>query len=155
LHARAEVGARGLHQQMEMTSHNDITQQLPAMADDRLFEPINQPTSVRIIADDFLPGIARRHHVINRAPKFKPKSLWDVGRLDAPSPPVLATPTDPEVDRCLELRWAPRWARFVSSDRRAQKDSDFEVTRAGTGALEDEPQLGSNPVAPTVAVALN
>jgi len=27
-------------------------------------------------------------------------------------PPVLAAPPDPEVDRCLELRWAPRRARF-------------------------------------------
>ena len=80
MHARAEVGVRGLHQQMEMISHNDITQQLPSMADDRLFEPINQPASVRIIADDFLPGIAPRHHVINGALKFNAKSSWHVGR---------------------------------------------------------------------------
>jgi hypothetical protein len=39
-------------------------------------------------------------------------------------------------------------ARVGVSDRRAQKDSDFKVTRAGTGALEDVPQLCSNPVAP-------
>src|SRR5262245_31239497 len=36
----------------------------------------------------------------------------------------------------------------VSSDRRAQKDSQFEVTGAGNVAPEDVRQLGSNPVVP-------
>jgi hypothetical protein len=36
------------------------------------------------------------------------------------------------------------------SDRRAQKDSQFEVTGAGTVEPEELRQLGSNPVAPTL-----
>jgi hypothetical protein len=35
------------------------------MSDDRLFEPINQPASVRIIADHLLPGFAPRYNVID------------------------------------------------------------------------------------------
>jgi hypothetical protein len=31
------------------------------VADGRLLETVDQPTSVRIIADDLLPGIAPRH----------------------------------------------------------------------------------------------
>ncbi len=42
-----------------MISHHDVTQQLPAMADDGVLEPVKQPASVRIVADDFLPGVAR------------------------------------------------------------------------------------------------
>jgi hypothetical protein len=38
----------------------------------------------------------------------------------------------------------------VSSDRRAQKDSQFEVTSAGTVSPGDVRQLGSNPVVPTL-----
>ena len=37
----------------------------------------------------------------------------------------------------------------VSSDRSAQKDSQFEGTGARTVASEDVRQLGSNPVVPT------
>jgi len=40
-----------------------------------------------------------------------------VGLSDGP--PVLEAPPNPEVDRCLELRWAPRRARVGVSDRRA------------------------------------
>jgi hypothetical protein len=34
-------------------------QQLPAMADNDVLEPVNHPASVRIIADELLPVIAR------------------------------------------------------------------------------------------------
>ena len=38
LHAHAQVGTGCLHQQMEVISHHDVTNQLPAIADDRLLE---------------------------------------------------------------------------------------------------------------------
>ncbi len=71
-----------------MISHHDVTQQLPALADDGVLEPVKQPASVCIIADDLLPGVAQRHHVINGALEFDPKSSWHVGRLDARRPVV-------------------------------------------------------------------
>ena len=81
LHSRAEVRPRRLHDQMEMISHNDVTQQFPPMADDSLLEPVNESTAVRIITHDFLAGIASRHHVINRALEFNPQSSWHFPRL--------------------------------------------------------------------------
>ena len=68
-----------------MIAHDDVTEQLPALADDGLFEPVNQPASVRIIADDLLPGIAPRHHVIDGPLKFDSQSSWHVERLDVRS----------------------------------------------------------------------
>ena len=68
---------------MEVIAHHDVTQQLPVATADRLFEHLDQPASVRIIADDFLPRIAPRHHVINGAFLFDPKSSWHVTSLDA------------------------------------------------------------------------
>jgi len=44
---------------MEVVSHDDVTEQLPAVADDRLLEVVEQPTPVRIIAEDFLPRLPR------------------------------------------------------------------------------------------------
>ena len=49
------------------------------MANDCVLEAVDQPASIRIIADDFLPGIAPRHHVIISALKFGPWSPWDAG----------------------------------------------------------------------------
>jgi hypothetical protein len=69
---------------MEMISHHDVTQQLSAIADDRVLEPFDQPASVRIVADDLLPGIAPSHHVINGTLKFDPQSSWHVERLNVP-----------------------------------------------------------------------
>ena len=46
------------------------------MADDRLLEAVDQPASIRIIADNLLPGIAPRHHVIDGALELDPKSPW-------------------------------------------------------------------------------
>ncbi len=57
--------------------------QLPAMADDGVLEPVKQPASVRIVADDLLPGVAPRHHVTNGALEFDPQSSWHFGWLDA------------------------------------------------------------------------
>jgi hypothetical protein len=65
------------------------------MSDDRLFEPINQPASVRIIADDFLPGIAPRHHVINAALKFSLKSSWALPAAQERSTPDSIAPRAP------------------------------------------------------------
>jgi hypothetical protein len=42
------------------------------MADDGVFEPVDQPTSVPIVADDFPPGIAPCHHVIDGTLEFDP-----------------------------------------------------------------------------------
>jgi len=44
---------------MEVVSHDDVTEQLPAVADDRLLEAVEQPAPVRIIAEDFLPRLPR------------------------------------------------------------------------------------------------
>jgi hypothetical protein len=41
-----------------------------------MLESIDQPLPVRIIADDFLPGISLCHHVIGRALEFDSKSSW-------------------------------------------------------------------------------
>ncbi len=71
-----------------MISHNDVTQQLPAMAHDGVLEPFKQPASVRVIADDLLPGVAPRHHVINGALEFDPQSSWRFEKLDARRPVV-------------------------------------------------------------------
>jgi len=51
---------------MEMIAHDDVRDQLPAVTDDGRLEPGDQPPSVRIIADNLLPGVAPRHHVVNR-----------------------------------------------------------------------------------------
>ena len=85
LHACAEVGARRLEQEMEMVSHDDVTEHLPAVADDRLLQAVDQPVPVRIIADDLLPGIAPRHHMIDGVLKFDPQSPWHVQTLRAGS----------------------------------------------------------------------
>jgi hypothetical protein len=61
---------------------HDLTQQHPAGAEDSLLEPVNQPAAVGIIADDLLPRITARHHVINRFLEFDPQSSWHAGRQD-------------------------------------------------------------------------
>jgi hypothetical protein len=38
------------------------------VANDGVLEDVDQPASIRIIADDFLPGIAPRYNVIDSAP---------------------------------------------------------------------------------------
>ena len=70
----------------DAVAHDDVSQQLPAMANDSLLEPVNQPTSVRIITDDLLSGIAPGHHVINGALEFNPQSSWHIGSLDVWTP---------------------------------------------------------------------
>ena len=69
-------------QEMEMIAHDDITRELPVMANHGLLEPFDQPLPVRIIADDLLPRISPYHHVIDGALKFDPKSSWHVGSLN-------------------------------------------------------------------------
>jgi hypothetical protein len=58
------------------------------MADRGAFEHLNQPTSVRIIADDLLPGIAPRHHLVNGALEFDTKSSRRARTLDIRQPIV-------------------------------------------------------------------
>jgi hypothetical protein len=42
------------------------------MGNDGVLEAVDQTASIRIIADDFLPGIASRQHVIISVLKFDP-----------------------------------------------------------------------------------
>jgi hypothetical protein len=63
---------------MKMIAHDDVREELPAVADDRLLETVDQPTSIRIIADDLLSAVAPRRHVIDGALKLDPKSPWHV-----------------------------------------------------------------------------
>jgi hypothetical protein len=64
------------------TQPHDVTQQLQAMPNDCVLEPVDQVTSVRFIADDLRSGVARRPHEINEATKFDPRSPCHVGRYD-------------------------------------------------------------------------
>jgi hypothetical protein len=61
------------------------------MADDGLLESVDQPASVRIIANDLLPGIPPRHHVIDGAIEFDSQSSWHFGRLRVRNPAVKKT----------------------------------------------------------------
>jgi hypothetical protein len=47
-----------------------------------MLKPADQPASVGIIANDLLPSITLRHHVINRFLEFDPQSSWHAGRQD-------------------------------------------------------------------------
>jgi hypothetical protein len=71
---------------MEMISHDDVTQHLPAMADDSVLQSVDQPASVRIIANELLPGITPRHHMIDGALEFDSQSSWHVARSDVRKP---------------------------------------------------------------------
>jgi hypothetical protein len=52
-----------------MVAHDDVTQVRPIVANDRLLDAVDQPASIRVIADNLLPGVAPRLHVINAARK--------------------------------------------------------------------------------------
>ncbi len=56
---------------------------MTTMANKGLLWPVDQPLPIPIIADDLPPGIAPRHHMINGASKFDPKSSRHAGRLAA------------------------------------------------------------------------
>jgi hypothetical protein len=73
---------------MQMIAHHDVAWQLPTMPDRGAFEHFNQPASVRIIADDLLPGIAPRRHLVNGALKFDTKSSSHARTLDIRQPIV-------------------------------------------------------------------
>jgi hypothetical protein len=73
---------------MQMVPHDDVAQQLPAMADHGAFEPVNQSAPVRIVADDLLAGIAPCHHVVNGALEFDSESSWHAASLDIRKPIV-------------------------------------------------------------------
>jgi hypothetical protein len=67
---------------MQMIPHDDVADQLPAMAEHSALQAIDQPSSVRIVAHNLLPSVAPRHDVIDGALKFDPQSPWHVGTLD-------------------------------------------------------------------------
>jgi hypothetical protein len=46
------------------------------MADDGLLESVDQPASVRTIANALLAGISPRHHVIDGAIEIDSQSSW-------------------------------------------------------------------------------
>ena len=66
---------------MKMITHDDVAEQLPVVADDRVLEAVDQPMAVPIVGDDLLPGIAPRHHVRDGTRKLNPKSPWPGVRL--------------------------------------------------------------------------
>jgi hypothetical protein len=66
-----------------MVTHDDVVDQLPAVADDRVLEAHDRPSLVRVTADNLLPSVAARDHVIDRALKFEPQSPWHAQRMDA------------------------------------------------------------------------
>jgi hypothetical protein len=82
LHPGTEIRAERFNQQMEMIAHDDIARKLPPVADHGSLESLDHPLSVRIIADDSLPGISPRHHVIDSALEFDPKSSGHVASLN-------------------------------------------------------------------------
>jgi hypothetical protein len=49
-----------------------VTHQLPAVANREVIEAVDQPASVRITADEFLPRISQRRDLIDNAFKFDP-----------------------------------------------------------------------------------
>ncbi len=64
------------------TSSGVVAKQIPAMADDGLLESVDEPASVRIIANDLLAGIPPRHHVIDGALELDSRSSWHLGSLE-------------------------------------------------------------------------
>ena len=52
------------------------------MPDDGLLEPVDQPASVAIVANDLLSGIPPRHHVIDGPFEFNSQSSWHGERLE-------------------------------------------------------------------------
>jgi hypothetical protein len=92
LHARTEVRARGLDQEMKVISHDDVTQQIPPMADDELLGSVDQPASVRIIANVLLAGISPRHHVIDDAIEFDSQSSRHFGKSGVRKPAIWKKP---------------------------------------------------------------
>ena len=75
-----------------MISQDDVTQQMPAVPDDGLLESVDQPASVRVVANDLLAGIPPRHHVINGAFELDSQSSWHFGRLKVRKPAVKRKP---------------------------------------------------------------
>ena len=61
---------------MKVIVHDDVTKQLPIVADDALLKTVDQSPSIDIVADNLLPHIAPRHQVIDGTLKLDPKSSW-------------------------------------------------------------------------------
>ncbi len=64
-------------------SHDGVSEQLPPATHDSLFEAVDQPAPVCIIADDLLACAAPRRDVSDGALKFDPQSPWHGARLEA------------------------------------------------------------------------
>ena len=65
-----------------MIPHDHIAEQLPATADDRVLEAVDQAPPIRIIAHDLLSRVAPRHDVVDGTLEFDPQSAWHVARLN-------------------------------------------------------------------------
>jgi hypothetical protein len=59
---------------MEIIAQDDKGRELSTVTDHGMFESFDQPPPIRIIADDFQPGISTCHHVTDGALESNPKS---------------------------------------------------------------------------------
>jgi hypothetical protein len=59
---------------MAVIPHDDVTGQSSVVADNRVLQSVDQPPSVRVIANDFLTAIAPHHHVVDGALNLDPQS---------------------------------------------------------------------------------
>ena len=66
MHAVGEIGAGRLEHQMQMIGHEDERIKDPSRPPYGLFQRREQAAAVGVIADDDLPGVAERHHVVDR-----------------------------------------------------------------------------------------
>src|SRR5262249_55036823 len=101
--------ARRLEQEMEMVPHDDVTEQLPAVADDGVFEAVDEPASVGVVAHDFLAGIAPRHDVVNGVLKFdsqspRPRPMLAVVKPGVKPKPLPKSDTVPPLGVAIDER---------------------------------------------------
>jgi hypothetical protein len=59
-----------------MVVHEDVTNQLPSAPADSVLQARDEPSSIRVVADDFLSGVAPRHDMVDGTLELDPKSSW-------------------------------------------------------------------------------
>jgi len=65
---------------MEVVTHDDEAEQLPAVARDGAFEVVEQSAAVVVVLNDVLAGVATGHHVVDGAVELDAESPWH-GRM--------------------------------------------------------------------------
>ena len=70
LHPTGEVGAWRAEEQMKMIGHQAIREQLPATANDRILQILDESFPIVVVEEDRLPRVATRHDMINRSLVF-------------------------------------------------------------------------------------